>query len=309
MAAMGHGGWRRVGEIATAQFGLVTFEQLAGCGISRHSIARAAAAGRLFRVHAGVYSVGHPVTDRRAHLLAGPLALGPAAAISHSSSAEHLKILPVGGELVEVTVQVRGGRSRPGIRVHVCAIDEGERQVIDGIPCTDTSRTIIDLAATQPWRLERAIRQAGALGMLDPDRILCLLQRYPARRGCRAVRSALGIEPLPVFTREELERRMFMLCRSRHLPLPDMNVEIDAPGGPYEVDCAWPELRLIVECDSRWHDNPVTQQRDAQREEALTLMGWRVYRLRWHQIVGEPERTARTVAHLLDEQRRLVAAA
>jgi very-short-patch-repair endonuclease len=305
---MGLGGWRRVSEIAAAQFGLVTFEQLCGCGISKHSIRRACQAGRLFRVHAGVYSVGHPVTDRRAHLLAAPLALGPTAAISNSSSAEHLTILPVGGSLVEVTVPQRGGRSRRGIRVHLSAIDESERQIIDGIPCTDASRTIIDLAATQPWRLDRAIREAGALGMLDVDRILLLLQRYPARRGCRAVRSALGIETLPVFTREELERRMFMLCRSNGLPLPVMNVEIDAPGGPYEVDCVWPDHRLIVECDSRWHDNPVTQRRDAQREQSLTLMGWRVYRLRWHQIVGEPERTVRTLRHLFDEQRRLVAA-
>jgi very-short-patch-repair endonuclease len=309
MSPMGCSGWRRVGEIAEKQFGLVTVEQLADCEISKYSTRRAITAGRLFRVHAGVYSVGHPIVERRAHLLSAPLALGPEAAISHSSSAEHLGILPMGGSLVEVTVPERGGRSRRGIRVHFSAISASERLMFRGIPCTDASRTIIDLAATQPGRLERAIREAGALGILDVDRILELLGRYPARRGCRAVRSALGIESLPVFTREELERQMYILCRSHNLPLPDMNIELDAPGGPYEVDCVWADFRLVIECDSRWHDNPVTQRRDTEREQALTLMGWRVYRLRWHQIVGEPERTARTVRHLLDEQRRLIAVA
>ena len=85
-----------------------------------------------------------------------------------------------------------------------------------------------------------------------------------------------------------------------------MNVEIDAPGGPYEVDCVWPRHRLIIECDSRWHDNPATRRRDAIREQALTLAGWRIYRLRWIQIVGEPGHAARTVRHLLAEQERLV---
>jgi very-short-patch-repair endonuclease len=307
---MTHERWHRAGSFAARQYGLITYEQLLACGCTPKAIEQACLTGRLVQVHRRVYSLGHPPIDRRAHLLAAPLALGPASAVSHGSSAEHLGILERWRSEVEVTVPGHGGRSHRRITVHRCLIAPDERRSFEGIPCTEPSRTIIDIAATQPHRLERAIRAAGGAGILAISRILELLDRYPRRRGSRLVRMALeGNEPLPVFNRSELERRMFELCRDASLPLPAMNVDIDAEGGPYEVDCVWFRHRLIVECDSRWHDNPISARKDASQDEALTLAGWRVHRFRWHQIVGDPERTARTIRLLLAEQERLLGVA
>ena len=88
-----------------------------------------------------------------------------------------------------------------------------------------------------------------------------------------------------------------------------MNVLIDAAGGPYEIDCVWFAQRLLIECDSRWHDNPVTAAKDALREQALTDAGWRVYRLRWLQIVDAPGRAAQTIRLLLEQQTQLLRSA
>ncbi len=49
-----------MGELAAAQHGLVTIKQLTAIGVNRRLAARWADAGRLYRVHDGVYAVGHP---------------------------------------------------------------------------------------------------------------------------------------------------------------------------------------------------------------------------------------------------------
>jgi predicted transcriptional regulator of viral defense system len=50
-----------VALLAERQRGLITREQLLALGFSDRAIARAVAAGRLHRVHRGVYLVGHAV--------------------------------------------------------------------------------------------------------------------------------------------------------------------------------------------------------------------------------------------------------
>jgi hypothetical protein len=48
-----------IARIAARQHGVVTFAQLLGAGLSASGIARRVAAGRLHRIHRGVYAVGH----------------------------------------------------------------------------------------------------------------------------------------------------------------------------------------------------------------------------------------------------------
>ncbi|MEA2275878.1 MAG: Transcriptional regulator, AbiEi antitoxin, partial [Solirubrobacteraceae bacterium] len=49
-----------IGRLAAHQHGIVTARQLAARGLGRNEISRRVAAGRLHRVHHGVYAVGHP---------------------------------------------------------------------------------------------------------------------------------------------------------------------------------------------------------------------------------------------------------
>ena len=62
------------------------------------------AAGRLHRVHRGVYAVGHDGPDARGRWLAAVKACGPDAMLSHSSSVMLFELWPVEDRRPEVTV-------------------------------------------------------------------------------------------------------------------------------------------------------------------------------------------------------------
>ena len=57
--------------------------QLVRLGLTEAAIDTRVWTGRLYRVHQGVYTVGHPYVHRNGRLLAAALAFGPRAVLSH----------------------------------------------------------------------------------------------------------------------------------------------------------------------------------------------------------------------------------
>ncbi|MGH2984486.1 MAG: type IV toxin-antitoxin system AbiEi family antitoxin domain-containing protein [Solirubrobacterales bacterium] len=72
---------------AARQHGVVTFAQLRAAGVLSSGIADRVAAGRLHRVHRGVYAVGHSGLSQDGRWLAAVLACGERAVLSHRSAA------------------------------------------------------------------------------------------------------------------------------------------------------------------------------------------------------------------------------
>ena len=70
---------RAIAGPAAGQYGVVERGQLAALGLSGTTIGRRMEAGRLHRLHRGVYAVGHPLVPTRGRWLAAVLACGPAA--------------------------------------------------------------------------------------------------------------------------------------------------------------------------------------------------------------------------------------
>ena len=91
--------------------------QLRGAGIGRGAVQNAVDAGRLHRVHHGVYAVGHTLLRPEGHRLAAVLACGPGAVLSHRSAAAHWELLATSQERIDV-IATRGRHSVPGIRLH-----------------------------------------------------------------------------------------------------------------------------------------------------------------------------------------------
>jgi hypothetical protein len=308
---MGLNAWQRAAEIASTQFGVTSREQLLSCGFSTTWIDRAAADGRLVRIRRGVYGLGHRPTDYRAWLSSASLLGGHDAHLVSHSAADLVRLTGNRTGRIWVGGPEAAPSSQRGIEIRQISIPPDEIGYFRGLRATTPSRTIIDLAGMSVSLAAKAIEGAGNEGVLDVDDVLRLTERHRGVRGVARARMLLvGYERIPVFTRSELERRLYRLCRRAGHDLPDMNVEVYAyDGQPYECDAVWPDLRLIIECDSRWHDNPITARKDAERDELLTLAGWRVFRLRWAQIALRPERTAATIGRLMADQGRLLAAA
>jgi len=56
------------------------------------------------------------------------------------------------------------------------------------------------------------------------------------------------------------------------------------------VDFAWPDLRIVVEVDSSFHEVDVSLETDHGRDQDLLAEGWSVFRVTWRQLRYEPER-------------------
>jgi len=71
-------------------------------------------------------------------------------------------------------------------------------------------------------------------------------------------------------------------------------------GAGFRPDFLWRPQRLIVETDGRdVHTTRQAFERDRERDQRLTVAGWRVVRFTWRQITREPDRVVQTLRALL----------
>lgn len=269
---------RAIARVASGQFGLVTYAQLAEIGLDSSMIAVRLRAGRLFRLHRGVYSVVPPrLLTIKGRWLAAVLACGPGAVLSHLDAAALWELCRVGSGPIHVTVPNENGRKRRnGIVLHRSStLLPSHVAVEDSIPVTKPERTLADLRRTLP-----------------EHRVAPILRRAEKRWPHIAFRNGDLEDP----DRTELERRLFALCRRHSLPKPDCQVII----GPYTVDFLWPQANLIVEVDG-WetHGTRSAFEADRERDAWLTTQGYRVVRFTWRQVTTDGPAVARTIRDLL----------
>jgi very-short-patch-repair endonuclease len=264
--------------LAAGQWGVVSAAQLAALGFSAAGVTRRVQAGRLHRLHRGVYAVGHRSLAVQGRWLAAVLACGPGAVLSHRSAA-HWNLLATSATRVDVTA-ARGRRGAPGIRLHRSrSLDAQDTTTHQGIPITTVAKTMLDLAAALPaHRLERALAQAERLHLYDHAALTQIIERANGHRGQRALQHAVAQEP--AFTRSDLEARLLALTRQHGLPAPLVNHILAAPDHPrLEVDFCWPAHQLIVETDTyQTHGTRADFEHDRRKDAALAAAGYTVIR-------------------------------
>ena len=128
---------QQVAELAARQHGVVALDQLGALGLQPGGVAHRLLAGRLHRLHAGVYAVGHMRLTQRGRWMAAVLACGDGALLSHRSASELWGIGSHGEIRIDVTVPDRSGRRRPKIAIHrPRTLPDKDRVTLDGIPVT-----------------------------------------------------------------------------------------------------------------------------------------------------------------------------
>ncbi len=295
-----------VTELASAQRGVVARGQLKELGLSPQQIDRRVRARRLVPLHRGVYAVGHRALPFGAHQQAALLAAGPDSALADRSAGAWLGMLGRWNGTVHVVVPTQAGRRIPGIAVHRRAALRPQDVVVhDGLRCTTPARTLVDLAASAPRLLARALTEAQRLH-LDVGPALELLAQEPGRRGAEALARALrDFDPRTAETRSVLELRFLAAVRAARLPSPQVNVVVDAGRLRPEVDFLWPAARLAVEVDGReFHDVVATAEADRRRDNALALAGFLVLRFTWRRLDADPGGVVAEVAAALRRRGR-----
>ena len=290
---------RAIAEAATRQYGRLTRAQLRALGLGDTAISKRAAAGRLHRVHHGVYAVGHRALPARGAWMAATLACGPGAALSHASAAALWEIAPEDPLGVHVTVATAGGRRRAGLVIHRDpTLAREEVWTRHGIRVTTVARTLLDLAGTLPTRaLERALDQAAVARRLDVRALDALIARHRGHHRAAKLRAVLDRHrPGTTFTRSQLEERFLALCDRHGLPRPAVNRIVAG----LEVDFLFEAHGLLVETDGwRYHGTRAAFERDRRRDARLARAGYRTLRFSHRQLAEEPAAVAATVAAAL----------
>jgi hypothetical protein len=293
-----------IGELAKQQHGVVTLGQLQLAGLTASAVRSRVQAGRLRRLHRGVYAVGHDRLTTHGRVMAAVLAYGPRAAASHRAAAGLLGLRSDNSRKIDVSVPVRGIRSRPGIEVHTSpSLRPQDLTTVDGIPCTTVARTLLDLAEVVPLRqLGRALEQAVVLRAFDLSAVEEVLVQGNGRRGAGVLRAALGeLDDDPGITVSDAEDAFLELCGAAGLPRPAVNewLRIDE-GPPIRADFLWRRERLIVEVDGwQFHRSRHSFEGDRLRDQRVRLADWEPVRFTPRQIMRDGDRIVRTVAALL----------
>jgi hypothetical protein len=289
--------------LAKQQHGVVSIRQLTHeLGYTRDVVFRAVRAERLHALHRGVFAVGHTNLSLQGQCLAGVLACGEGALLSHYSAAWLWGLVKGSPVPVEVTTPIPRKLHLPVRRHRSRILIEDDYQIEDGIPVTAVPRTLLDLAARiRSDRLRRILERAEELALLDLGPIEALLARSRGHRGRRPLHSAIALYRPPPFTRSELERRFLDLVLAAGLPRPATNF---AEAG-YELDAYWPDHRFAVELDVyETHGTREAFERDRLRQEDLKLAGIELIRVTGTRLEREPSRVIERIARLLADRRR-----
>lgn len=280
-----------VAAIAARQHGVIARDQALDAGLTRNRIARRLNAGRWERMHRGVYRIAGAPPSWEQRLMAGWLAVGPDASVSHRS-ALRLFGVPSVRDSEHLEFQVTGSPHRiPGITVHrTPKLLKADRVRHRGFVVTAPARTLIDAASVLPERdLAEALDDLLRRELVTIPRLIRRMQALPHRNGAPALRALVMSRRGPAVPMSVFETRLFEALRSAGLPLPVPQYRIRAGGRRFALDFAYPDLRLGLEADSRrYHADPAGWAGDLERRTALTLAGWVILHVGWAALDREP---------------------
>jgi very-short-patch-repair endonuclease len=289
-------------ELCAAQSGVLTLGaavQHLGESAVRWRLAR----GRWQRVSAGVLVTqsGPLTTEQR--LWAAVLSAGDGAVLAGLTAAKLHGLAGFDDRriylLVPASRLVR--KALPGVVVRRSRLlGPADVHPVRRPPRTRVGRSLVDAAAwAATERGARAILAAGVQQRLiraaDLSGVIDHCQRVRRRGLIRATLAdvAGGAEAL-----SELD--LCALVRQFGLPEPDRQVERQDGQGRRWLDAVWDQARLVVEIDGRWHMEIRAWWADMQRDNELTVDGYRVLRFPAFVVRDTPELVAMLIARALN---------
>ena len=225
--------------------------------------------------------------------------------LSHESAAAWSGVdLPNVSELLHITAPRSRGRVAdvaPGIRLHRRDVVDSDIVRLRGVRITCPARTITDIARRVPTAHAVAVADSYLRrSLITTGQLRAYADFQAAGPGKRRVRRVCElVDPRAGSVFESISRVLFV---EGGLPRPITQLNVKDRKGRWigRVDFAWPEAKVIVECDGfEFHSGRDSFEKDRRRWSELTRAGWRVIVITWSQVTSEPEYVLGLVADLL----------
>jgi very-short-patch-repair endonuclease len=289
-------------RVCARQAGVLTLAWAVQC-VGRSAVRSRLASGRWRMVAVRVLvTQSGPLTDQQ-QIWASLLAAGQGAALAGLTAARLDGLAGFGDRRVHVLIPSSSRRLREppaGIVVHRSTLlGPADVHPTRSPRRTRLARSLVDAAAwAGTGRTARAILAAGVQQRLvtadQLSQVLQRCQRAPRRALMRATLAdvAGGAEALSELDFSDLVRRF-------GLPEPDRQFRRQDSQGRRWLDAVWEWARLVVEIDGRWHMDAGAWWADMQRDNELTIDGYRVLRFPAFAVRDNPETVARQIAAAL----------
>ena len=253
------------------------------------------ARGQLLHPHPAVYVVAGSAPTWRQQLHVAAIAGGPGAAISHRAAAALWGFDGCKPGTVELSVPLSRRLRLPWAVIHRKRdLVEVDVELLDGLPVTTPTRTLIDLPAVVPFadKVEEAIDGAIRDGLTSHSRLWWRWGelRKPGRNGSAIVGELLKKDIDQAVPQSVLERRFRRIVEPLGLGQWVSQYVIKRPDGSFvaRVDFAQPALMLVVEVEGHGsHATRAQRRADAIRRNEIELLGHHVLVLTYEQVCFE----------------------
>ena len=283
-------------KLSERQHGVISRRQAHGIGASKDELRWMLDSGRWAAMTPAVLElVGTPPSDEKlvmAAVLDAPLG----AVISHGTAAAWWRIPGFAyARRQDVTIPRQGVRGRTRLSVLHYQKDFPMDQVhwINSVPVVSPALSIFHLAATaHPAKVERALDNAWAMGLVDGKKLSRLLERLAARgrNGIRLMRELIaerGDDYVPPESGNEA--RFLQLLATACLPSPRRQVRLGGDRFIGRVDFLYEDDGLVVEILSRrYHTSLLDRASDIRRFDELRALGFDVVTVWDEEIWQEP---------------------
>jgi len=303
---------QKAASLASQQHGLITRGQALALGFSRSAIQRRVRAKRWIALRRGVYCfAGAPRTDRR-DVMEACLGSGDEALASHFTAGVLWDLDEVWPHREKHLLMRhgKGRRRRRGLVVHrTHRLGPSDRAMVDGIPVTSPTRTIIDLAAILPEeKLALSVMDAARRELIEPEEFREAVLALPRIRGGDKLRRIVGGRTWREFHESRGEARTLQALTGAGLEDFVTSMVIVQRGEVLaDADIVIPELRIAIQFDSdRHHGTDARRARDLEETRRLRGASFEVVRPMWKDA-NNPERLLEAIAGMVERQRRRLA--
>ena len=295
----------RLGAVAARQHSAFSWAQAIAAGFTAKQIRRRSAWGTWVERAFHVYVLAGAPDSWEQRTWVALLEVGSGAVASHASAGALFDVPGFDKGTVEVSVK-RGWHHRAtAATLHETSwLPPHHVTAIAGVPCTTLARFLFDVAGTEhPNRVARAFDNSlNRLGLSIAS--VAEVVATTARRGrpgsalMRVLLEKRGPGYVP--PESELEALLLAVIEAYDLPLPVKQLWAGGARPVGRVDFAYPEAKLLIECDSRRHHTAMLDwEADIERRAELVAAGWRVLQITWHQLVHEPEKVVARIRQAL----------